>query len=261
MRVAVVVSTWEGSPPQNLLGLWRSFDQYPAGEDFTPCVSANDPGYCLPPTLEGRVDQVVRRENRGFNLGAWDHAWRLLTECDRFLFLQDDCYARRANWLRDFVRCFDRTPRCGLVGEYLNRRWNRAWADLERVGQYHDDLRIEGVTVSRARYYRDVLARWGLPAGETARHLTSVVHFTSRAVLEEVGGYDVGETYHEAIAAEIGFSRKIEARGYRLVQIGPRRHSRIGHRQWSGRNPPGRFRHLSTRLFSRLVGHPSARRR
>lgn len=94
----------------------------------------------------------------------------------------------------------------------------------------HDASATEGARL--ARIYQETLARWRIPQGSTARHLTSVVHFTSRQILEEVRGYNLGRTYQETIAAEIGFSRKIEARGYRLIQIGRQRHSRIGHPQW-----------------------------
>jgi hypothetical protein len=62
--------------------------------------------------------------------------------------------------------------------------------------------------------------------------MTTVVQFTSRAILEEVDGYNLGFAKDEAAAAEFAFSRKIEARGYTLQQIGRRRHSRIAHPQW-----------------------------
>lgn len=68
-----------------------------------------------------------------------------------------------------------------------------------------------------------------------------MVQFTSRRILEEIGGYNIGRDKLEATAAEIAFSRKIAAKGYRLVQIGRRRHSRIAHPQWPSDAPAARI--------------------
>jgi hypothetical protein len=249
MRVAVVVSTWVGHPPPYLLALCESFARHPPGATFDIFLCANGPDYSPPAELLHLFADVFVRQNTGHNLGAWDHAWRQLSGYDRFLFLQDDCLVKRPNWLRDFTRCFDSTPACGLVGEHLIRDWDRPWSELtdQNGRDGRDDRASEQAAL--ARFYRKTLARWGIPEGPTARHLTAVVHFTSRSILEEVGGYNLGRTYQEAIAAEIGFSRKIESRGYSLVQIGRRRHSRIGHPQW---NRQGFFARLRRSVRKRL---------
>jgi len=54
----------------------------------------------------------------------------------------------------------------------------------------------------------------------------------ARTVLEEVDGFPIAREYEDAIAAEIAFSRTVEASGRALAQVGRRRHSRIGHREW-----------------------------
>jgi len=232
MRVAVVISTWTGHPSQRLVALCESVARHPPGAEFDLFLCANGLDYSPPPELRPLFTRIFVRENTGYNLGAWDHAWRQLPKYERFLFLQDECVVKRTGWLRDFIRRFDLTAACGLVGEHLIRGWNRAWSELVQA-QGWEAKNARAVERSfMARLYRETLARWGIPEGPTARHLTSVVHYTSRAILEEVGGYNLGRTYQEAIAAEIGFSRKIEAHGYRLVQVGRQRHSRIGHPQW-----------------------------
>jgi hypothetical protein len=232
-RTALVVSVWSGNPESYLASLCASLDRYPAGVPYDAFLTANGPEYRVPRELASRFREVWVRPNEGYNLGAWDHAWRRLPEYERFLFIQDDCRALRAGWLRDFARAFDGVPRCGAVGEHLNRAWDRPWDELEARGRPAEGLQWEGVPVSRATFYRRSLRRWGVAEGPTARHLTTVVQYTSRAVLEEVGGYRHGRTYHEAIAAEIAFSRSVEASGRELVQVGRRRHSRIGHREWA----------------------------
>jgi hypothetical protein len=96
--------------------------------------------------------------------------------------------------------------------------------------------------VSAIKLCRDQLALWGIPEGASARSVTTVVQYTSRRVLELVDGYNIGRTKSEAITAEIGFSRKIEAQGLTLVQIGQYRHSVISHPQWPSNHPIARLK-------------------
>ncbi len=249
MPVAIVISTWVGHPAQSLVRLCDSIVRHPARAEYDLFLCANGPAYSPPLELRPLFTRIFVRENTGYNLGAWNHAWRQLPEYDRFLFLQDECAVKRTGWLKDFLRRFDSTPACGLVGEHLIRSWDRPWSVLvEAQGREAKDPRAIQRALS-ARSYREILARWGIPEGPTARHLTTVVHFTSRSILEEVGGYNLGQTYQEAIAAEIGFSRKIVTHGYRLVQVGRWRHSRIGHPQW---DRLGFFRRLERSLRKRL---------
>lgn len=228
----MVVSTWVGNPISYLEALCRSMELRAAGWDYDLFLTANGLDYVPPSSLKARFQQVFVRENVGYNLGAWDYAWRRLPEYDRFLFLQDDCLAVRRGWVAAFVEAFRREPTCGLVGEHLSSWWDKPWDELEARQQPEPGLTIEERPASRARFYRETLRRWGIPEGATGRHLTSVVQFTSRSVLEEVGGYRLGTTYHEAIAAEIGFSRAVEARGYTLAQVGGYRHRWVAHREW-----------------------------
>lgn len=213
--------------------LLKSMQEYDAGVPYDLYLCANGEDYKIPEDLMSAFTNVFVRENRGYNIGAWDHAWRMLTEYKYYLLMQDDCFIKKKGWLLDFFRCFNSTKDCGLVGECLNKVWNHSWLELTgNTGGGLSKANIDESLMRRARNYLNLLQRWGIPAGETARHLTSVVHFTSRAILEKVDGYNKATTYEEAIAAEIGFSKKIEARGYKLIQIGRYRHSRIGHREW-----------------------------
>lgn len=220
MKTAVVIATWEGHSPKRLISLCKSIDRFQAKIPFDLALTINGFGYEIPEKIRSRFVAADHRRNEGFNLGAWDHAWRKLANYDRFLFIQDDCRAARDGWLRDFADAFDRTENCGLVGENLNRKWNRPWNEIKHA--------------TRASRYRAQLEKWGIPPGQTARHLTAVVHYTSRVVLEAIGGYRVENAYEDAIAAEIGFSRKLEAAGYSLIQVGSRPHTRIVHPEWRG---------------------------
>lgn len=229
---AVVVSGWVGHPHAHLVRLLDSMDARDPGRAFDLVLCANGLDFSLPAPLEARFDAVFVRENTGYNLGAWEHAWRRLPDKRWFLFLQDECTIRTAGWVADFVETFETTPRCGLVGEHLNRAWDRPWTEL--CGDWPD--------AARARFYRKTITAWGIDPGERGRHLTTVVQLSSREVLEAAGGYPQAETYQEAIAAEIGFSRRIEEAGYALAQVGRRRHSRIAHPQWPPDDAVSRLR-------------------
>ena len=238
-RVAVVISTWDGNPSDYIFSLVDSLNRYNAGVPYDLYLCANGESYRLPQNLSNIFKKLLVRENTSFNLGAWDYAWRILPQYDNYLFMQDDCYIKKNNWLKDFIQCFNSIEKCGLVGEYLNKSWDMPWTELTGSDS---KKKVSKKKRERAEFYIETLRKWGIPKSETASHLTSVVHFASRKILEEVDGYIITNDYNEAIAAEIAFSKKIQNKGYEIVQIGKRRHSRIGHRQW-----------MSDGFFSRLA--------
>ena len=234
-----------------LVQLCQSLQKYRAGCRFDLVLSANGFGYAAPLDLRQRFARCFVRENSGYNLAAWDHAWRQLAEYDHFLFLQDDCVVRSHEWLGAFVAKFTTTARCGLVGENVDRWWDQPWSSLcdppNGLGPEVDaDMRERA---EWAQFFREKLREWNIPKGQTARHATTVVQFTSRAVLEEVDGYNFGRTKLEATAAEIAFSRKIAAKGYTVVQLGRWRHSKFAHPQWSSNAPADRLWRILRKRF------------
>ena len=248
--IAVVVSTWSGSPPDNLVSLCRSMDRHAAGLPYDLILTANGPDYALSPRLADRFQAVFVRENVGYNLGAWDHAWRRLLGYDRFLFLQDDCVVTRRKWLTRFNQCFEDTPLCGLVGEYIPSKYAKAWSELidprsRSFATWEGTERVAEMT-----FFRVQLAQWGIPEGDSARAVTAVVQYTSRDILKLVDGYNIGRTKSEAIAAEMAFSRKVEAQGFALTQLGRYRHSVISHPQWPSDHPIAR---LKRSIIKRLL--------
>jgi hypothetical protein len=240
--IVVIISAWEGHPVSFLRRLIESVNRFDAGEAYDLALSVNGSEYQVPSDLVAGFRHIMQRENVGFNLGAWDHAWRRLPEYDHYLFLQDECFVRRKNWLRRFSRRLASENDCGLVGEHFNTGWNHPWETL--LGQDDSGYAVSEKKRRRAAFYFQMLQDWGIPPGDTAAHLTTVVQYTSRRVLEEVDGYPIRKSYREAIAAEIGFSRKIAAAGYCLRQVGRWRHSCIGHPQWPTERPAEKLRTL-----------------
>ena len=82
-------------------------------------------------------------------------------------------------------------------------------------------------------FYQDMMEKKGIPKGEEATYINSIVMFTSRKILEEVGGFPLmGLSYREAVASEIATSRVIASRGYKVTRIKGDDLAVISHRQW-----------------------------
>jgi hypothetical protein len=246
----VVVSYWVERGPRHLFRLMKQLFGYEAGASFSLTLVCNG-GDEKPIGLAGRFAglgiKVLNRENRGFNIGAWDCGWRSTQGYENFLFLQDDCFVVRRGWLRGFLNAMSREPDIGLLGESFRRSWDRPWEELKRLGHNsfakgHD---VAGRSMRRVDLYLDFLDRHSIPPGESARHLQSLVLFAPRRVLAEMGGFPLGESYGEAIASEIAISKKVESKGYRTALVGPRPFYYFGHRGW----PRNRLQRLRRKLI------------
>jgi hypothetical protein len=196
--------------------------QYDAGEPFDTCVivnkTKNDP--ISVPQLA--PENIHYRHNVGMNIGAWDHGWRIFPGYKNYLFLQDECYVIRPNWLSGY-RAVLESRRVGLVGESVNQLWDVPWSELRTLlaDSVLLDHRIEGKCVNRVDFYLDFLKTKGIKPGNRGTHLRSVVWFLSADVLRQIDGFLIGRNYGECIAAEIATSKKVEALGLDFVQVNP----------------------------------------
>lgn len=232
--VLVVVSHYAGRPIGPLVGLLDSMTAHPAGAAYAVRVVVNRDGaetVKLPDRHHSA--EVVYRPNAGYNIGAWEAGWRAGTPHDAYLFVQDECRVVRGDWVAAFQRAAT-APGVGLVGECPSPDWDAPWAELAE--RYHGhvlrDHAIAGRPAERVACYLDFFARHGIPPGEKGDHLQSLVLFATRAVLERVGGLPQGRDYGEAIAAEIGASKKVQAAGLSLGRVGPGPFHYIEHPQW-----------------------------
>ncbi len=225
MKNLVIISLWTEGSIQPLLNLLKQITIIEAGVDFELAIvcntnNSNQEKFLL--NLESKKIKILIRENTGFNIGAWDYGWRNLPPSDNYLFLQDDCYILRRGWLKAFVDKFEQDSNMGLLGESLN--WNFLW---EKAPPSKKEDAI---------LYRNFLAKNQIPEGDTARHLQSLILFTSRSILEQINGFIIADTYREAIASEIAISQKVEALNYEINQVKPNHpFYYICHPQWKNR--------------------------
>ena len=176
---------------------------------------------------------VHYRRNTGYNIGAWDFGWRVSPEYFAYLFMQEECQVVREGWLKAFVDKAS-NPTIGLVGECLSFDWNLPWSILAELTktQHLPEHLVDGKPADRVSCYFDFFKRHGIPPGNKGDHLQSLILFLRREVLQAIDGFPIGRNYGEAIAAEIGISKKVQALGLEICQVGPEPFSYIYHPQW-----------------------------
>lgn len=233
--ILVVVSHYNARPAGPLLTLLDSMSHLPAGRPFSIRIVVNQEirkPLILPDRHRGT--ETLYRENTGYNIGAWEFGWRLSPAHDAYLFLQDECRIVRAGWLEEFARPFEQSESLGLLGESFSPEWDAPWTVLGQVfrSQQMPGHLIDGRPADRVTCYLHHLNAWGIPVGERADHLQSLILFTSRTVLDRIGGFDIGLSYGEAIAAEIAISKKVQALGLRIRQIHATPFYYVEHPQW-----------------------------
>lgn len=242
-KTIVVISYYDRRPLSNLIGLLNSLQEFESGADFDVCIVVNR-------TSDNQINlqhcshnqKILYRHNVGMNIGAWDHGWRNCTEYEQAIFLQDDCYVIKDNWIDSITRRLD-DPDVGLLGEAANVGWDIPWDQL-RTREANVQLpehTLENKRANRIDVYLDCLGRYGIPAGETGYHMRSLVWAAKMDVLTEIDGFPHGNNFGECIAAEIGVTKKIEALGLAVENIAADDFSHIRHLEWNQEYPGGRF--------------------
>jgi hypothetical protein len=237
-RTCVVICYYIGQPLKALFRLLDQMGKVDAGSVFDVVIVVNGGDVrplTLPEKFGGLRATVINRVNQGYNIEAWDVGWRASPDHDYFLFLQAECFLKRPNWITDFEFRMDRDRGVGLLGELFfweQKSWEFIREATDRdLGQ---SVCTPGESMHPIDEVRSQMEAHGLPLTELGTHLSAIILFTSKAILLEIGGFPlVGTTYRQATAGEVGFSRVIESRGYRLSRIRDRDFSMIGHQQFT----------------------------
>lgn len=232
---AVIISYWTGHTPRNLYYLLGQLYRYDALSPFSVTVVCNggdEKPLVLPRKYAKHGVRVLNRVNSGYNIGAWEYGWRNDQRSKYFLFLQDECHIAKAGWLRAFVDKMQTSPETGLLGESIN--WKHSWEDQRNNPIAAKCLNKDGqAPFNSIDFLQEFLVRQDIPPGKTAEHLQSLVLFSSREILEAIGGFPSSDIYAEAVGTEIAISKKVVAQGYKLAMVSETPFSYIGHRQWS----------------------------
>jgi glycosyltransferase involved in cell wall biosynthesis len=233
-RALVVISYYASRPAEPLVRLLDSMAAHAAGSAHATRVVVNrDAGETLTLPDRHRGVEIIYRPNSGYNIGAWEAGWRTGPAFDEYLFVQDECVVVRDGWAAAYAQAAAQ-PGTGLVGECLSPNWDAPWSELAERFRGHSlkDHAIGGRPAERVACYLDFFRRRNIPPGERGDHLQTLVLYVTRTVLERVGGFPEGRTYGEAIGAEIGISKKVQAAGLRLAQVAATPFEYIEHPQW-----------------------------
>jgi hypothetical protein len=172
--------------------------------------------------------------NRGMNIGAWQQGFLARPNEDFYFFLQDECFIKQPGFFSACLARFENEPQLGMLGESLNYKWNHSWEEMRNSNMnWRDtDHQIDNVPVARVDYYLLAMARMGIDPGESGLHLRSLCWAFRGETLRAIGGFPIGNTKGDCIAAEIGVSRKVIQHGYQFDQLSSTPFSYIGHREW-----------------------------
>ncbi len=110
------------------------------------------------------------------------------------------------------------------------------WCEVESDPLFFGYTRNrEATIVGRAEQLETMYGffeRNGIDRGLSSRHLQSLVLAAGRETLERIGGFPIGLSYQEAVAAEIGISKRVESEGLLLRQAAWLPFTFVGHAQW-----------------------------
>jgi len=256
--VCVVVSYWVGHPRQPLYRLLRQMQRMNAGIAFDlviVCNGGDRQPLQLPNRLQSLRPTVLNRVNQGYNLGAWNYGWQAAPGYDYYLFLQDECFIKRPGWVSEFVFRMQNDAGMGLLGETI--MWDNMTWEYVRIATDRD-LGIDwfpGEAMHPLDFYQHYLRQRGIPLGEIATHVQTLICFSSGAVLTQLGGLLVGTTYREAVACEIGLSALVRAKGYRISKVKDAPYTLLGHLQWTwGDHLKRQLRHSAATLVKQILG-------
>ena len=236
INTCVIVSFWSGRTARNLHALLEQMMRVDAGATFD-LVIVNNGGDQRPLRLPSKFSplryRIINRQNLGYNIGAWECGWRSCEGYTYYLFLQDECFLKRPGWIFDFEYRMSTDAHIGLLGESIvwdRMTWQFIRQDTDRSfgPNWWGNDRPHPVL-----FYQQYIAALGIDRGEVGTHLQSLVLFSSHCVLESINGFPVGATYDEAVSCEIGISRLIESKGYRISKVKDQPFALIGHRQWT----------------------------
>jgi len=236
----VIISYYDARPIDNLKCLVSQLLRDPSdGYDICVVVNATKPDTDAF-LIKHAGFTVIRRENIGFNIGAWDHGWKAIPGYEYYIFLQDECIVRRDDWLASYKAIFKKYNNKLLMGE--SKMYWDSWSALRKK---YAPIAVE---------CRRLAAVYGVAPGRTPTHIQSLVFAAPAETLNKLGGFFFAEDKVEAMATEILISRHAVSKGIPIVQSAWRPFTYFGHEQWNEiRGKSGKISWSLKRVFHRLI--------
>jgi hypothetical protein len=229
LNIKIIISYYAARPKEPLLRLLTEL------RNFMPSiiliVNSDGPDQGL---WQHNSLRIIKNANVGMNIGAWNRGFLAESDADFYLFLQDECYVRRRDFIETIVSRFRAEKDLGMLGETVNKKWNQPWSAIAKspLNTMDPDHFIGDLPAKRVETYLNAMSIWGIEPGSTGTHLRSLVWAFPGNVMRELGGFPIGRNKGECIAAEIAVSRKILSLGYRFDQIAKKPFFLFGHSEW-----------------------------
>ncbi len=173
----------------------------------------------------------IIRPNQGMNISAWHTAYDLLPNYDFYIFLQDECFIKKNNFISRYLLALSNLH-VGLIGESINPKWDRPWIDIANSNLNYSVNLKSNFAISRVDYYLLKLKDWSINPGVSGRHMRSLVWAFRKSVLDKMPPFPTGTNKEECIAAEIAVSKQVESMGLKVSQVSDLPFSLIGHHEW-----------------------------
>jgi hypothetical protein len=229
MKVSIVISFYWAREKLSLKRLLYSLSEHQSNiiVIVNSDEESNPSDFCLP-------FPVIFRHNLGMNIGAWHAGFLSNQDADLYIFLQDECFLCRPDFISSISRRFSMNPALGMLGESLNWRWAKPWPALIRseLNSFEPGHFLRGNPARRVDTYLDLMCTWGINPGATGEHLRSLIWALPGKVMRDLGGFPLGRNRGECIAAEIAVSRKVVMMGYQIGQISEAPFTFFGHAEW-----------------------------
>ena len=177
---------------------------------------------------------ILKRPNIGMNIGAWNDAFFALPDFDYYHFLQDECVIEDENFIEVYNSLLNE-KNVGMVGESINPKWSKDCQYLisSPLNYMDDDHIISGIRIPRVAFYLSMLKKWNINPGKNATHLRSLIWSFKNETVRKIQGFPIGINKGVCIASEIALSKKIEALGLQIKQVGSAPFKYIYHTEWN----------------------------
>ena len=109
-KYSVIVSYYAARDPLNLSRLIESLVKYPC--DLSVVINADA---STGPSSYTPGVKTILNNNLGMNIVAWNRGFFENLDSDFYIFLQDECYLRREDFLEHIFVRFDREQNLGIV--------------------------------------------------------------------------------------------------------------------------------------------------
>jgi hypothetical protein len=160
--------------------------------------------------------RVITRPNVGMNIGAWSAAIPYCDADSHIIFLQDECRVVNPGFVNRYRQLLS-NDRIGMVGESLNLKWNRPWAQMEN-SPLNYAMKTDNGFETRVSFYLRCFRSWAVEPGSNGLHLRALVWGFNCDLLRKIQEFPIGKCKEECIASEIAVSKLINQQGLDFVQ-------------------------------------------